>query len=70
MEEGLLTKDHLLHLMHPDHTGRRVEEGLQIRGRPTNHLVGIREVPLGDHRHHRHHRLLHLLTRTLHRGLQ
>jgi hypothetical protein len=57
MREDLRTENHLTH---PNHMDRREEKGLQIRSHPTDHLVGIREVPLGDHRHHRH--LLHLLT--------
>jgi hypothetical protein len=55
VEGDLQTKNHLTHLNHMD---RRVEKDLRIRGRPTDHLVGIREVLRGGH-HRRHH--LHLL---------
>ena len=53
---------------------RQAVKDLRIRGRTTDHPVGIQEVPLGDrrhhHRHHHRHFRLHPLLRTLHQGLQ
>ena len=64
MREDLQTRNHL---MHPNHMDSRDREGLQVRGRPTDHLADIQEAHPGDHHHHRRH--LHLL-RTLHQVLR